>query len=187
LLLLILSLLQCDADTRACILIRWKWAVRRFLKPFAPYAYHCFRVQLIFYAGMFQGVFPTRSTNIVDLEYLHYTPFANIFCSGDSLHRQMAPFVLQKDQSFVERDDLRSALNELVEARSERSDAEPGEKSVVRELWMRHWKQPPQPAVRRRPTEEETKRIMESAKPFLDAINEYHRSTPRQSGPRFPV
>jgi hypothetical protein len=144
----------------------------RSLVSFAPYAYHCLRVQLIYYIGMIQGFFGTRPRNIVDLEYLNYTPFPCMFCSGDKLHGQLAPFVLQDDQRFVYRDELPQALNYMVTARRDEPDAEPAEDSLIRQLWLKHWKKPPPPAVSRHLSEEESTRIMESLKPIMEAIRE---------------
>ena len=165
------------------MLVHWKWALDRSLRSFAPYAYHCLRVQLLYYTGMMQGFFGTRSSNVVDLEYLCYTPFAFVFCSGDKLHRQIAPFLLREDQSFVERQDFQKALIEMVAARLDAPDAEPTENSLIRQLWLKHWKKPP-PQARRQPiSEEESKRIMESVKPIIEALREQEK----KSGPRFPV
>ena len=178
-----LSLLRCDAETTERVCVHWKWAVDRSLASFAPYAFYCLRVQLIYYIGMMQGFFGTRPSNIVDLEYLCYTPFAFVFCSGDKLHRQLAPFVLQDDQSFVDRDDLQKSLSEMAALRTNASDAEPGEGSLIRHLWLKHWKKPPPPTVRRQISEEESKRLMESVKPIMDALREQER----QRNCRFPV
>lgn len=121
----------------------------------------------------------------MDLEYLCYTPFAFVFCSGDKLHRQLAPFILQDDQSFVERDDLQKALNHMAAARKDRPDAEPEEDSLIRQLWLKHWKKPPPPAVRQTISEEESTRIMESVKPIMEALREHEQKT--TTNPRFPV
>jgi len=178
-----LGLMQCDQGICDRVLVRWKWDIAQSLVSFAPYAYHCLRVQLLYYTGMMQGVFGTRSTNIVDLEYLYYTPFTFVFCSGDNLHRQLAPLILQDDQSFVDRQNMQNALNEMVEARRKAPLAEPGENSLIRQLWLKHWKKPPPQSVRRAISEEESKQIMESMKPIIETL----REQVRQSGPRFPL
>jgi hypothetical protein len=178
-----LSLLRCDQETCDKVDVRWKWAVDRSLAAFAPYAFHCLRVHLLYYTGMMQGFFGTRPSNVVDLEYLCYTPFAFVFCSGDKLHRQLAPLVLRDDQSFVDRGDLQVALSQVAEARATDPDAEPDDTSLIRGLWMKHWKKPPPKAQRRTVSEEENKRIMESVRPIIEALQEQER----QSGPRFPV
>lgn len=178
-----LTLLRCDQETCAKVDVRWKWAVDRALATFAPYAHHCLRVHLLYYTGMMQGFFGTRPSNIIDLEYLCYLPFAFVFCSGDKLHRQLTPFVLGEDQTFVERGDLQIALKQIAEARVTDPDAEPDDTSLICGLWKKHWKKPPPKAQRKTVSEEGNKRIMKSARPIIEALQEQER----HSGPRFPV
>jgi hypothetical protein len=175
--------LGCDSETRRVVWERWMRAGEKSLMSLAPYAFHCLRVQLLFYVGMMYGVFGTRPSNIVDLEYLYYTPFAFVFCSGDKLHQQLAPLVLQEDQSFVERRDLQNALSELAAKRQHLPDAEPTEGSLIQRLWLKHWQTVPSTGEGRSFSEEELTEIMESVKPMLEALREQKW----QSGPRFPV
>ena len=178
-----MGLLRCDEETINRVGLRWKWAVVRSLKSFAPFAHHCLRVQLIFYTGMIHDIFGTRPSNIVDLEYLSYTPFANVFCSGDKLHEQMAPLILQSDQTFVGSQKMRGALVELATARNDAPNSEPGEDSLVRQLWLKHWHTSPSQAVSQPRSEAENKRIMNSLRPIIESLRE-QESVP---GPRFPV
>lgn len=180
-----MSLLRCDREKQEKVLVRWKFDVERQLASFAPYAFHCLRVQLIYYIGMLQGVFGTRPSNIVDLEYLCYTPFASIFCSGDKLHRQLAPLILEGDQTFVEAGDMRQTLTELGAERERSPDVEPSEDSLIRQLWNRHWKKDPPPARRTPISQEDSERIMKEMQPILDAISTSQRST--DPNRRFPV
>jgi hypothetical protein len=173
--------LGCDSNTSDRVLVRWKWDIFRSLRLFAPYAYHCLRVQLLFFIGMMQGVFSSRPTNIVDLEYLYYTPFASVFCSGDNFHRQLVPFVLRNDQSFVERQDLQKALMAMAAARQDTPDAEPGDDSLIRRIRLKHWN--PSQAMRPPVSEEESKRLTESIEPIMQAL----RENARQPTTRFPV
>ncbi len=179
----LLNLLKCDTNTTERVCVRWKFAINRSLSSFAPYAFHCLRVHVIYCIGMAQGFFSTRPTNIVDLEYLWYTPFASIFCSGDKLHEQLCPVVLQSDQSFVRQNDLRTALCELAEARTKSSNAVPREGSLIRELWIAHRRKPPMSADRRPLTEQERNQLMEAMKPIVDVLQNQEMSQPR----RFPL
>ena len=142
-----LGLLRCDQSISDRVLLRWKWDITQTLVSFAPYGQHCLRVHLLYYTGMMQGIFGTRSTNIVDLQYLCYTPFSFVFCSSDKLHRQLAPFVLRADQSFVDGQDMQKSLIEAAAARKDAPNAQPEDNSMIRQLWLKHWnKPPPQPA-----------------------------------------
>jgi hypothetical protein len=181
----LLDILQCDKPTCDRVSFRWRLMIRQSLRAFAPYAAHCLRVQLAFYVGMAHGLLSTRSSNIVDLEYLHYTPFAFILCSSDKLHKQLAPLVLGSDQTFVDGQEMRDALKSMAIAREKVAESEPGEDSLIWGLWQKHWKKPPRSAIRRPISEEATKRIMEQMKPVIEALEEERRG--RDPGPRFPV
>lgn len=178
-----LGLLRCASSISERVLVRWKWDVRRALATFAPYAHHCLRVQLLYYTGMTQGIFGTRSSNIVDLEYFYYSPFAFVFCSGDKLHRELAPFILQADQSFVDREAMQTCLAETAALRKTTPERQIGETSLIRQLWLKHWRRPPSQGVRPTISEEENRRIMESMKPIIETLREQEK----RSGPRFPV
>ncbi|CAN7209818.1 hypothetical protein LJR225_000731 [Phenylobacterium sp. LjRoot225] len=94
---------------------RWKRAGRPLLKEFAPYCAHVLRVELIFNLGVATGqLHDERPTNRVDLAYLHYAPFCEIFVSGDKLHRRLAPMFLNERQRFVWAHDLKKDLGKLV-------------------------------------------------------------------------
>ncbi len=180
-----MSLLRCDHSTQEKILVRWKFDVQRTLQYFAPYAYHCLRVQLIYYIGMLQGVFGTRPSNIVDLEYLYYTPFSSVFCSGDKLHQQLAPLILSDDQSFVSSTDFHKALNDLVATRESDPDAEPSDESLIQDLWRRHWKKEAKLPRRRPFSEDQSRSLMEAVQPIMDAIKNIDRGDEEKR--RFPL
>lgn len=199
LLTVFLNMLKCDRETYDRVCFRWRLAVVRSLHAFAPYAAHCLRVQLIFYIGMTHGILSTRSSNIVDLEYLHYSPFASVFCSGDKLHRQLAPLILGDDQTFVERGEMQDALNELVALRRDSADAEPGEDSLIHQLWLRYCKVPPRHAMRTANSGDQSQgtveegtsqqiiiqQMMEFANSIIEAVQE--DDPDQENGPRFPV
>ena len=173
-----------------------RWASGEFsrLRDFAMYAWHCMRVNVMFQLALVHGHIGTRSTNRIDMEYLYYSPFAHIFCSGDKVHRDLAAQVLQADQSFVSRDDFCAALRKISDMREEAKDAgvedfhllEPDEDSLVRALWIKHlghWpdrsKQSSDPM-----TEEKQRELMARLKPWIDACNKAKRDSPPP--PRWP-
>jgi hypothetical protein len=88
---------------------------RPLLKDFAPYATHCIKVDLLFHYGLMHEVIGTRPTNRVDLEYLYYLPFCNIFTSNDKLHKQLTPLLLREDQKFIVGQDLKNDFKNIVE------------------------------------------------------------------------
>jgi hypothetical protein len=74
----------------------------------SPYARHCVRTLLMLLVG--RGVLSARPTNRLDIEYLIYLPFCHVFVSDDKLHRQLAPFLVRADQTFVPIDVLKADL-----------------------------------------------------------------------------
>lgn len=177
--------LRFDEAKHQRILVRWKFEVNKTLSSFAPYAYHCLRVQLIYYVGMLQGVFGTRPSNIVDLEYLCYTPFASVFCSGDKLHKQLAPLILEQDQSFVPFAEIHKSLNDLASERESDTEAEPAEDSLIHNLWQKHWKKEAINSRRSRPiTKEQSEAFMKEVRPIIDALESAKDAAEQK--PRFP-
>src|SRR5690606_4384746 len=54
-----------------------------------------------------------RPSNKVDIAYLHYLPFCNVFISGDKLHRSTAELFINENQKFVWGPDLKTDLGKL--------------------------------------------------------------------------
>jgi hypothetical protein len=97
-----------DEDSRNEIRARWAQIKSPALWSFAPYAFFCFRIRMLFHVGLINNLVTTRSSNIADLVYLYYTPFCNVFSSNDRLHEDLAPLVLRPDQYFIRTTSLRS-------------------------------------------------------------------------------
>ena len=51
-----------------------------------------------------------RPSNRIDIVYLFYLPFSQVFVSTDNLHRRAAAFFLRTDQSFIWGPDLKAHL-----------------------------------------------------------------------------
>jgi hypothetical protein len=130
---------------------QWKRAGYPDIEEFAPYAYHCFKVSLVFKYGVVTGLITTRRTNQVDLQYLYHAPFCQVFCSRDNLHRDLAAVFPRDDQSFVHGDELKADLKRLIawyegltpEERREREydyGSRPpfDENSVTHRVWRKH-------------------------------------------------
>jgi hypothetical protein len=173
-----------DQPSCSKIFARWEQTNNLPLKQFAPYAGHCLRVHTLFYLGMGKNVVGTRPTNIIDLEYLCYLPFANVFCSGDKVHLHLAPLLKANDQSFVLRDRLRDSLEEIAAARKLDKDAVPSKDSVITELWQWHCNRLPPSETSRTLSAEESKNISAKVKPIADAWQKRHEDG--DLPPRFP-
>ena len=93
-----------------------RYQISRFppLTCFAPYAAHVIKVEVFFHICVSRGfISADRPSNKVDIAYLHYLPFCNVFISGDKLHRSTAELFINKNQRFVWGPDLKTDLGRL--------------------------------------------------------------------------
>jgi hypothetical protein len=54
-----------------------------------------------------------KADNKVDIAYLYYLPFCQVFVSSDNLHKRAVPPFLRDDQSFIAGDELKADLRKL--------------------------------------------------------------------------
>ncbi len=95
---------------------RWKEQGGPVLTKFAPYAAHCYGVDLFFSIAVGSDLISKdRPSNKADMAYLYYLPFCMVFTSGDKLHENMVPLFLRPEQTFVRSADLKSDLKRLDE------------------------------------------------------------------------
>ncbi|AZA88691.1 SEC-C domain-containing protein [Chryseobacterium shandongense] len=114
---LLISLLEnydIEADVAVQIFGRWYQSGNPLIKEFAPYAFHCLRVDSLFLFGLTSGLIGTRPTNRVDLEYFYYLPFGNVFTSSDKFHKSLIPLLLREDQKFIVGQELKEDLKNIV-------------------------------------------------------------------------
>lgn len=107
------DLLGVPDKARAPVIKRWqeKWIS---FDEFAPYAAYILKVDLLFYISIMLGFeSKNRPSNKVDLAYLYYLPFCNIFVSNDRLHARLAPLFMEHGQTFIKGQDLKSSLKQL--------------------------------------------------------------------------
>jgi hypothetical protein len=144
-----LSLILASKELREAALRRWRDKGCPPLNIYAPYVAHVLAVELFFQFAVSAGhIGAGRSSNIIDIQYLHYLPFCQAFVSSDTLHRRCAPLFLRQDQAFIWGPELKADLarvNEhylqLAEAERERgitafASAPPDDNSfLVRRIW----------------------------------------------------
>lgn len=71
---------------------------------------------MVFCSCLSKKLISQRPTNVIDLEYLMYAPFAMVFVSQDTVHRQLWPATTTK-ASFVWGSEMKNDLNRLLLAR----------------------------------------------------------------------
>lgn len=104
--------LSSDLQTR--ILSRWTNEKCPSINIFAPYASYVLKIDLFFYLSLIANLISEdRPSNKIDLAYLYYLPFCMVFTSDDNLHKKIAPLFMEKNQVFVNGQDLKNNLKIL--------------------------------------------------------------------------
>ena len=111
----IIEELQIDQNLASQIFYRWESEGFNLIKDFAPYFYYVTKVETAFRLGLVYGLVTPRSTNLIDEQYLHYLPFCNAFSSRDNFHKTFGKIFLESDQTFIDGDDLKIDLKEIVD------------------------------------------------------------------------
>jgi len=93
------------------IIRRWQEQGCPNIKDFAPYTTFVFTLDLFFSVAIAADLISrARPSNRIDLAYLYYLPFCQVFVSSDWLHAEIVPLFKREDQSFVEGENLRKDL-----------------------------------------------------------------------------
>ncbi len=115
-LLIAIELLGVPTEFQKKIIERWEQDSGITLKDFAPYAAFVFEIDLFFYICMLKGFEDrNRPSHKVDLSYLYYLPFCNVFVSSDKLHKRIAPMFMTGSQLFVDGNEFKEGLQVLDE------------------------------------------------------------------------
>lgn len=95
---------------------RYKAAKTPPLRQYAPYTAHVLDVEVFCRLAISKGLIAKeRASNRVDVAYLNYLPFCQLFVSGDRLHRSTAPLFMDPTQDFVWGQDLKADLKKINE------------------------------------------------------------------------
>lgn len=169
-----------DAFTGVHIFARWNQQGKPLIKEFAPYAFHCLRVDTLFHFGLTSDLIGTRPTNRVDLEYLYYLPFGHVFTSNDKVHKKLVPLLLRDDQKFIAGPDLKQDLKNLVEylnnlkideRRNYKSVPPIIESSFTFQLWKEFFNYPIKSNWNREISEAEQETMKEKMREFEKALD----------------
>lgn len=180
LLVAILQNYDIDAFTGVQIFARWSQAGHPLIKEFAPYAFHCLKVDVLFMYSLTSELIGTRPTNRVDLEYLYYLPFGNIFTSNDKVHKNLVPLILLPYQKFIVGTDLKEDLKNIV-AHLERLPIEERkifktkppviEDSITFQLWKEFFDYPKKSNWNRDISVEELEKMKAKMREFEQALD----------------
>jgi hypothetical protein len=141
-----------DIELVSTIFLRWEQSEHKLLKDFAPYAFFCCKVKLLFELSLKYNLVGTRATNAVDLQYLYYIPFCKIFVTSDEFQKLLVPFLLDNNQKLIDGVEFKADLKKLASYRetlSERKDIERTKKepprildSLTYKLWNEYFDWP---------------------------------------------
>lgn len=101
------------------------------LRKIAPYTAHVLDIEIFCRLALKKGLISAeRPSNRVDIAYLNYLPFCQVFVSGDNLHRRTAPLFMNSSQMFVWGPDLKADLRRINELHLD-TPAEVREKGIL--------------------------------------------------------
>jgi hypothetical protein len=98
------------------VLKRWKDIGKIPIRKFAPYFSYVLSVDLFFYLAIAADLIGRgRASHKIDVAYLYYLPFCQIFTSNDKLHAQIINYFLTENQIFISGRELKEDLKALDE------------------------------------------------------------------------
>ena len=96
------------------ILGRWHQFGKPTLPEFAPYAAYCTSIEMFFAIALGSDLIsPERKSNRIDISYLFYLPFCQVFISSDKLHKKCARLFITNEQRFVWGPELKNDLKKI--------------------------------------------------------------------------
>jgi hypothetical protein len=134
---LMLDYFKINANTKKQILERWKQGGFADIEKFAEYAYYCYLVVSMFYIGMNNSLFGERLTNLLDLEYLFYAPFALVFTSNDKFLISLFNVIKPKNVTFISLASLKSDLTKFqaINTSENWSENPPDKETETYQIW----------------------------------------------------
>lgn len=126
------------------IFYRWESNNFKRLKDFSRFGIFCLKTVTLFYLALVNELITKRPTNRVDLEYIFYLPFCNVFVSDDRFHRRIVPKVLLGYNDFIRGQELKEDLNRIADYIQQNKDQDYLRKppkfsnSIVYNLWEKY-------------------------------------------------
>ena len=96
------------------VMRRWSLTWPRTMAEFSPYAAHLATVLIAFYLGLQSQVVKKLPTNRLDLEYVFYLPFCDVFTSQDNFQTDLARAFLESPQLFIPAQDLKGDMKAIA-------------------------------------------------------------------------
>lgn len=134
---LVMDYFEINPDLREGIQARWKNESHPNLESLASYAAYCYEVVCLYYIGINNHLCGERLTNLLDVEYLFYTPFARVFSTNDKFLKNMFFAVQPDDTFFITLSELKDDFKKFKEVNEEGKVFEepPIEDSETYSIW----------------------------------------------------
>lgn len=135
---LIIDYFELDYNLAAQIFHRWESENHTSLANFSPYAFFCLSIVAMYYVGINNNLFSERKTNLLDLEYLYYTPCCRVFSTNDKFLVSLFDLINPKDVHFITSNSLKSDLSKFHQhqiASGEISDRPPDKDTDTFRIW----------------------------------------------------
>lgn len=110
---LIIDYFDLDYNLAGQIFHRWESENHTSLADFSPYAFYCLSIVTMYYVGINNNLFSERKTNLLDLEYLFYTPCCKVFSTNDKFLISLFNLIKPKDVYFIASNSLKDDLNKF--------------------------------------------------------------------------
>jgi hypothetical protein len=136
-LILMLNYFEIEESKKVEVLERYKTGNTYQLEEYAGYAYYCYSVVSLFYIGMNNHLFGDRLTNLLDLEYLFYAPFAKVFTSNDKFLISLYNTIQPENVVFISLESLKSDLKKFQEINTSENFAKvpPDKNTETFKIW----------------------------------------------------
>lgn len=134
---LVMDYFETNPDLRTTIESRWKNESHSDLQGMADYAMYCYEVVCLYFIGINNSLCGERLTNLLDLEYLFYAPFARVFSTHDTFLRRLFFAVEPKDTFFISLPNLKEDFKKFkaLNKEGEVFDEPPVEDSETYRIW----------------------------------------------------
>lgn len=120
---LVIEICKISQEEASAIFYRWESHDKPLLSQFCPYSLFCTHALMLWHFGTSKGIFG-RDTDILDLEYVFYLPFTQVFASNDKFHKAIIPFLIKENQIVITGEVLRKDFKAVVDTWSSLDDNE---------------------------------------------------------------
>lgn len=134
---LVMDYFKVNSNLRDNMQARWKNELHPNLQSLASYAMYCYEVVCLYFIGINNSLCGERLTNLLDLEYLFYAPFARVFSTNDKFLKNLFFSVKPVNTLFVTLQELKEDFQKFKAVNEEGKvfDEPPVKDSETYRIW----------------------------------------------------